>query len=213
MIDPQFSENSKTNDNSIGFGVGVNYSISTRVALRSGINKFTLSYNTNNVTYSSGLNNNNSLANINYTTKAPIEVFTNADINSMSSFEKDLQKTTLGSINQKIGYYEVPIELPYAFLNQKVAITIIGGISTFFLEENKVSLISTDDNLKLGEANNLNSVHFSTNFGLGFQYKFVESFHINIEPMVKYQLNTFSGNSGSFKPVLIGLYSGISYHF
>ncbi|MFT7334503.1 MAG: hypothetical protein ACI9M1_000386 [Porticoccaceae bacterium] len=211
-IDPQFSENSKTTDNSIGFGVGVNYAISKKIVLRSGINKFTLSHNTNNVSYSSGLNNNN-LANINYTTNAPIEVLNNADINSIASSERDLQKRTTGSINQRVGYYEVPIELSYVFLNKKTSITLIGGISTFFLEENKISLISREDNIKLGEAKNLSSIHFSTNLGLGFQYKFVKSFHLNIEPMIKYQLNTSSSNSGSFKPVLIGLYSGISYHF
>jgi hypothetical protein len=211
-IDPQFSENSKTTDNSIGFGVGVNYAISKTIAIRSGINKFTLSHNTNNVSYSSGLNNNN-LANINYTTNAPIEVLTSADINSIASFERDLQKRTTGSINQRVGYYEVPIELSYVLLNKKTTITLIGGISTFFLEENEISLISREDNIKLGEANNLSSVHFSTNFGLGFQYKFVKSFHLNIEPMIKYQLNTSSSASGTFKPILIGLYSGISYHF
>jgi hypothetical protein len=211
-IDPQLSENSKTTDNSIGFGIGVNYAISKKVALRSGINKFSLGYNTNNVAYSSGLNNNN-LANINYTTSAPIEVLSSYNLNSLASFEKDLQKTTSGTINQKMGYYEVPLELSYAILDKKIGISIIGGISTLFLEENKISLKSADATMKLGEANNLNSVHFSTNFGLGFKYKFVKSFQLNIEPMVKYQLNTFSNDSGNFKPVLIGLYSGISYHF
>ncbi|WP_413999761.1 hypothetical protein ACMDB5_04175 [Flavobacterium sp. W1B] len=211
-IDPQFSENSKTTENSLGFGVGINYAISKKMALRSGINKFSLGYNTNNVVYSTGLKNNN-LANVNYTTNALIEVHNSSNLNSLMTFEKNLQKTSSGTINQKMGYYEVPLELSYAILDKKIGINIIGGISTLFLEENKISLISSEANLKLGEANNLNSVHFSTNFGIGFQYKFVKSFQLNFEPMVKYQLNTFSNNSGNFKPVLIGLYSGISYHF
>lgn len=211
-IDPQFSENSKTTDKSLGFGIGVNYAISKKVALRSGINKFSLGYNTNNVVYSSGLQNT-TLANVNYTTTALIEVHNNTNLNSLMSFEKNLQKTSNGTISQKMGYYEVPLELSYALLDKKIGINIIGGISTLFLEENKISLLSTNTNLKLGEANNLNSVHFSTNFGLGFKYKFVKSFQLNIEPMVKYQLNTFTNDSGNFKPVLLGLYSGISYHF
>ena len=211
-IDPQFSENSKTTDKSLGFGIGVNYAINKKVALRSGINKFSLGYNTNNVVYSSGLQNT-TLANVNYTNTALIEVHTNTNLNSLMSFEKNLQKTSSGTINQKMGYYEVPLELSYAVLDKKIGINIIGGISTLFLEENEISLLSTNTNLKLGEANNLNSVHFSTNFGLGFKYKFVKSFQLNIEPMVKYQLNTFTNDSGNFKPVLLGLYSGISYHF
>ena len=165
-----------------------------------------------NVTYSSGLNNTH-LANVDYTTNAMIEVRSNSNVNSLMTFEKNLQKTNTGTINQKMGYYEVPLEISYTVLDQKIGISLIGGISTLFLEENKTSLISSETNLRLGEANNLNSMHFSSNIGLEFKYKFVKSFQLNFEPMVKYQLNTFSNNSGTTKPVLIGLYSGISYHF
>ena len=211
-VDPQFSENAKSTENSIGFGIGVNYAVSKRVAIRSGINKFTLGFNTNNVTYSPGLKNTY-LANVSYTTNAMIEVNNVASANSLMTFEKDLQKTNTGTINQKMGYYEVPLEISYTILDKKLGISVIGGISTLFLDENKISLISPETNLKLGEANNLNTVNFSSNIGLGFKYKFVKSFQLNFEPVVKYQLNTFSNNSGNTKPLLIGLYSGISYHF
>ncbi|CAM3959134.1 hypothetical protein [Flavobacterium weaverense] len=211
-LDPQFSENAKSTENSIGFGIGVNYAVSKRVTIRSGINKFTLGFNTNNVTYSPGLKNTY-LANVSYTTNAMIEVNNAASANSLMTFEKDLQKTNTGTINQKMGYYEVPLEISYIILNKKLGISVIGGISTLFLDENKISLISPETNLKLGEANNLNTVNFSSNIGLGFKYKFVKSFQLNFEPVIKYQLNTFSNNSGNTKPLIIGLYSGISYHF
>ena len=211
-IDPQFNENSKTTDNSIGFGIGVNYAISKKLALRTGINKFALGYNTKNVTYSSGLNTTY-LANVDYTTNAMVEVRSNASGNALMTFEKNIQKTNTGTINQKMGYYEVPLEISYVILDKKIGISLIGGISTLFLEENKISLISSETNIKLGEANNLNAMHFSSNIGLGFKYKLVKSFQLNFEPMVKYQLNTFSTNTGNNKGVLIGLYSGISYHF
>ena len=211
-IDPQFSENTKSTDNSIGFGIGVHYAITKKIALRTGINKFALGYNTNNVTYSSGLSTT-SLANVDYTTNAMVELRTSASGNSLMTFEKNLQKTSTGTINQKMGYYEVPLEISYAIVDKKIGISLIGGFSTLFLDENKVSLISSDTNLKLGEANNLNAMHFSSNIGLGFKYNFVKSFQLNFEPMVKYQLNTFSNNSGTTKPILIGLYSGISYRF
>lgn len=86
-------------------------------------------------------------------------------------------------------------------------------LSTLFLNQNKTSLVSNNINLKLGEANNLNPIHFSTNIGMGFKYQFIKSFQINVEPMVKYQLNTYSNNSSNYKPVFIGLYSGIGYAF
>lgn len=211
-IDPQFSENQKTADNSLSFGIGVNYTISKKMSLRSGINKLSLGYNTNDIIYSTGLANNN-LANINYSSNALIEIKNESALNNLITFEKDLQKTNTGAINQKMGYYEVPLELSYAVLDKKFGINIIGGVSTLFLNQNKISLVSDQTNVKLGEAKNLNQVHFSTNVGLGFKYQIIKSFQINVEPMVKYQLNTFSNNSGDFKPLFIGLYSGISYSF
>jgi hypothetical protein len=65
----------------------------------------------------------------------------------------------------------------------------------------------------MGEANNINPVHFSTNIGLGVDYQFLKAFRASVEPMFKYQLNTFSNNSGNFRPYFIGIYSGISYQF
>ncbi|MFV8464258.1 hypothetical protein [Flavobacterium sp. LB1P62] len=211
-IDPQFSKNQKTADNSLSFGIGVNYAVSKKIILRSGINKLTLGYNTNNVVYSAGLSNK-SLAYINYSSNQLIEIKTETALNTLISFEKGLQKTNTGSLNQKMGYYEVPLELSYALLNKKFGINVIGGISTLFLNQNKISLVSSNTNVKLGEATNLNEIHFSTNVGLGFKYQLVKSFQINFEPMVKYQLNTYSKDYGDYKPIFIGLYSGIIYNF
>lgn len=211
-IDQQFSENQKTTDNSLSFGVGVNYAVSKKVTLRSGISKLSLGYNTNNVSYSTGLSNNN-LANINYTSNALIEIKNESNSSMLSLFEINLQKTNTGAINQKMGYYEVPLEVSYAVLDKKFGINLIGGVSTLFLNQNEISLVSTETNVTLGEANNLNSINFSSNVGIGFRYQIVKSFQINFEPMLKYQLNTFSGNSGNFKPMFVGLYSGISYSF
>lgn len=211
-IDPQFSENQKTADNSFSFGIGVNYAVSKKIAIRTGINKLTLGYNTNDVVYSPGLSNNN-LENINYSSNALIEIKNKSALNTLITFEKDLQKTNTGALNQKMGYYEVPLELSYAILNKRFGVNVIGGISTLFLNQNKISLVSSETNVKLGEAKNLNEIHFSTNVGLGFKYQLVKPFQINFEPMVKYQLNTYSKDSGNYKPVFIGLYSGISYTF
>jgi osmotically-inducible protein OsmY len=211
-IDAQFDDFTKTADNSLSFGIGVNYVISNKITLRTGLNKLALGYNTNDVVYSTSLATNN-LSNINYSSSAPIEVKTQDALSTLVGFERTIQNTSTAAINQKMGYYEVPLELSYALLNKKFGVTIIGGISTLFLNQNKVSLISNNINLKLGEANNLNPIHFSTNVGMGFKYQFVKSFQVNIEPMAKYQLNTYSDNSNNDKAVFIGLYTGIIYSF
>ena len=118
-----------------------------------------------------------------------------------------------GSLNQEIGFVEVPVELSYKLLDKKFGIEVIGGLSTLFLSENKVSLVSNGQEMNIGSANNLNNIHFSSNVGLGFKYSFWKNFNANFQPMFKYQINTFSENSGNFKPYFIGLYSGISFSF
>lgn len=211
-IDPQFSDNPKTAENNLSFGIGVNYVVSKKITVRTGINKLALGYNTNDVVYSSSLITNN-LANINYSSTESIEIKDESALNTLANLERSYQNTNTGVINQKMGYYEVPLEISYALLDKKFGVNIIGGISTLFLNQNKISLVSNNINLELGEAKNLNPIHFSTNVGMGFKYKFAKSFQINVEPMVKYQLNTYSNNSGNYKPVFIGLYSGIIYNF
>jgi hypothetical protein len=115
---------------------------------------------------------------------------------------------------QRTGYLEVPMEMSYALLNRKFGIELIGGVSTLFLNQNNVSVVSTQGlSTSVGEAENLNDIHFSTNVGVGFKYRFLKSFEASFEPMFKYQVNTFSRDAGNFKPYFIGLYSGISFSF
>lgn len=211
-IDSQLTDNKKTTDTGFSYGIGISYALSSKVVLRSGINAFSVGYNTNDVSFSTGLNTN-SLANVNYTSNNAIEIQSQATLNGLTSIEKDLQKISTGSLNQKMGYYEVPLELSYAVLNKIISINIIGGVSTLFLKQNEIALVSPQANFKLGEATNLNTLHFSTNFGFGFKYKFAKSLQLNFEPMLKYQFNTYSKETGNYNPVFIGLYSGISYRF
>ena len=82
-----------------------------------------------------------------------------------------------------------------------------------FLGNNDVSVEAGDFSSTLGEANNLSSVSFTTNVGLGLDYKISKKFKFNVEPMFKYQLNPYSDSSVDFQPYYIGVYSGLSYKF
>lgn len=211
-IDPQFANNPKTAEQNLSYGVGVQYALNKKVKIRSGLNKLALDYNTKNIIYSTGLMSKN-LPNITYTTNQLIVIKSENSLETLFSLETDLQQTTSGQINQEMGYIELPMELSYALIDKKWGINLIGGISTLFLSQNKISILSEQGRIPLGEANNLNSVHFSSNFGVGFTYQIKPSLRFNLEPMMKYQFNTFSQNNSSFKPAFIGLYSGVSFSF
>ncbi|NDP26268.1 MAG: hypothetical protein GZ087_02400 [Flavobacterium sp.] len=211
-IDEQLSDYEKKSDKSVSFGIGVQYAVSNKIVVRTGINKLVVGYNTTNLLYSTGLTANN-LRNIEYFSNNAVKFVDEKNYGLLTTTEKDMQSTSTGNLNQKMGYYELPMEISYAVLDKKFGINLIGGFSTLFLNENRISLKSSQSNIELGEAKNLNQVHFSSNVGLGFKYQITKSFQINMEPMVKYQINTFSNNSGDFKPLFMGLYSGISYGF
>lgn len=211
-IDEQLSDYEKKSDNSVSFGVGIRYAVNNKIIVRTGINKVVVGYNTSNVLYSTGLTANN-LRNIEYFSNNAVKFINERNYGLLTTTEKDIQSTSTGNLNQKMGYYELPMEVSYAIFDKKFGVNLIGGFSTLFLNENSISLVSPQTNIELGEAKNLSQVHFSTNVGLGFKYQITKSFQINLEPMIKYQLNTFSNNSGDFKPLFIGLYSGISYGF
>jgi hypothetical protein len=117
------------------------------------------------------------------------------------------------TVNQQIGYLEIPLELSYKLVDKKFGVDVIGGVSTLLLNQNEVSVISSGVEMNIGEANNLNDIHFSTNVGLGFKYGFFKNFEARVEPVFKYQINTFMKDSGDFKPYFFGLYSGVTFTF
>lgn len=213
-INEQFASNSKSYDNDMSFGVGINYALSDRITIRTGINTVNLSYATNDIAYHPSLTAQTS--NIIETRNTANIVIQNANSVEPVTFIIDGQpsQSVNGSMLQKTGYLEVPLEMSYALLNKKFGIDVIGGVSTLFLNQNNVSVVSSEGlSTQVGQAENLNNIHFSTNIGVGFKYRFWDSFEANFEPMFKYQVNTFSRDAGNFKPYFIGLYSGVSFSF
>lgn len=213
-IDPMFKNNSKTFNTSISMGIGVSYALNDKFTVRTGINKMSLDYDTKGVAFYVDLQENG-MANISPSSSGKEITIINAtaETDNLLPFENSFVHKNEGYINQKLGYYEVPVEITYALINKRFGLKVIGGISTFFLNENSISVVSESFSTNLGKANNLNNMHFSTNLGLGLKYGFMKSFEFNIEPTIKYQLNTFQSNAGNFKPYVIGLYSGLSYKF
>lgn len=215
-IDAQFASNSKSYDADMSYGVGIDYALNDRISIRSGINNVNLSYSTNDVSFHPSLSEQtNNIAAKGATANIVVEN-QSADGPGIMSFAANSFATQKfnGSMQQEMGYIEVPLEMSYKLLNKKFGIELIGGMSTLFLNNNNVSVLSDQGyRSEIGEASNLNDVSFSANAGIGFKYRFLKMFEASFEPTFKYQVNTFSNNAGNFKPYFIGLYSGISFRF
>ncbi len=218
-IDPSFADNGQSGDVNFSYGVQVSYNINDRLSVRSGVSNVDLSYSTTGLELGTAPVSA-ALASVNYGDRQ--SVLTALDKGTLAEqaaagnpLDNITPKSTQGEVEliQSINYYEVPLEIKYALLNNKFGVNVIGGFSTLFLGNNEVSVQAGDFRDILGEANNLSSVSFTTNVGLGFDYKISKKLKFNIEPMFKYQLNPYTDTSVNFKPYYVGVYSGLSFKF
>ncbi len=174
------------------YGVNVAYKVSEKINIRSGLNKVDLEYNTREVSFN--------------------------DVAATNSFASKMAETTTlsspsnGTLSQKMGFLEVPLEVEYVLINEKFAFGIIGGGSIFFLEENEILLDFLDTNANLGQTNNMNNLSYTTNLGFSMGYNLSKQLQLSLEPVVKFQMNTFKANEGQTH-YFFGLYSGFSYRF
>lgn len=215
-IDPQFNNNSKTGEVNMSYGISASYVVNDKIKVRSGINKVNLGYNTNNIIVYQSLGVSSSTRDLQNVDASISNASDNVSIISGETLnaKPEAFATTNSSINQALGYIEVPLEIQYALVNSKLGINVIGGFSSFFLSDNKIfSEAESGTKTFLGEANNINKVSYSANFGVGFNYQVSKKIDLNLEPMFKYQINTFNNTSGNFTPFFIGVYTGFAIKF
>lgn len=220
-IHETFEDNTKTGDINLSYGVNVGYDVSKRLTVRSGIHRVDYSYSTKDIAIVPSIDGpavttiqfrtNNASFDIKDREAPTSEAFSQYQLPTTESsiFQKQIE----GDLRQRMSFVEVPVELKYAVVDKKIGINVIGGVSTLLLTDNSIILDSPELLTELGEATNVNDVSFSTNIGVGIDYKFSDQLEFNVEPMLKYQLNTFSGNSGNFNPYSVGVYTGVSFRF
>jgi hypothetical protein len=209
-LDDMLNSNTKSYNTNMSYGVGVNYAVSKKVKIRTGVNVFNVDYDTQGIVFYQD-ENAKTMKNIDPTVQGSmiqIKPLTYVD----TQLDRVVSERFDGILNQKMGYIEMPLEMSYKIVDKKFGVELIGGFSTLYLNNNEIFLRTDGLNMKIGEANNLNNIHFSSNFGVGLNYKLFKNFDARIEPSFKYQINTFS-SATEFKPYIFGVYSGVSYRF
>ena len=217
-IHEQFNQNSKTGNVNMSYGVRGSYALNNKLSLRAGVNKVTLGYSTDNVFV---LNNVTAtptddrllLRNVALKDESQGISFISVEGFNFAQIPSVLSNQIIGSIDQKLGFIEVPLEMEYELSDKKLGLRVLGGFSALFLNENEIYSTLDGKTTLIGQATNINKTSFSANLGVGLDFKLSEKFKLNLEPTFKYQLNTFNNTSGNFKPYFIGIYSGLSFKF
>jgi len=223
-IDPQFADNSKGGEVNMSYGIQIAYTVNKRLSVRSGVHKLDLSYNTKSIGFSPSTIVSQNLRSVNYDANAdviaisdisPPKPVLNADnTNGFDVTREAINRTqNEGILNQRIDYIEIPLEMKYVFIEKKIGVHMIGGLSTLFLQGNEISIEAGNFETNIGQANNINKVSFTGNVGIGVDYSISKQFLINVEPILKYQLNGFEGNAQNFRPFYFGVYTGVSVKF
>ncbi|HET8810912.1 MAG TPA: hypothetical protein VFM65_11685, partial [Flavobacteriaceae bacterium] len=213
-LDPSLAQNSSEGEVTFSYGVHFSYKVSERLKIRSGVSQVSMAYNVQDIAFMPSVKPT-TLNNVSYSSEASqLEIISTSNIQNTASAEfTGRSPFTEGTLQQQMGFIEVPLEIEYALFDQKFGVSIIGGASTLFLNENTLAIDSENGTTNIGRANNLNDVSFSTNIGLGLDYEISKQFEIHLEPMFKYQINTFGENANGFQPYYFGVYTGIGFKF
>jgi len=203
-LDANLNNNDFSGESTFSYGVNITYKLNKKWAIKSGIQLQESAFTTNNVTLENvdfnSVDSNNSLSS---------DEAVSFDINDPKRIA-----TEQGNIQQNYSYIEVPVEIKYTFFSsQKIQTSIISGFSSLILSENSIVGESSSFNQNIGGANNLNLINFSGNFGFDVDFLLTKKLNLNINPVFKTQLNTFSKNSNGFQPYLLGIYTGVIYKF
>lgn len=131
--------------------------------------------------------------------------------------DKALSSTVLVSdarFIQNFQYLEIPLYLRYALFDSRFDIEMLGGFSTNVLIGNDAYLQNGSAKSLVGSTQDMRTFNYSGTLGIGFKYGLSKHFYLNVEPRVKYFLNSLNTNSSvKYKPYIFGIYTGVSYEF
>ena len=217
-IGPEFDSNGTATDITVSYGLEGSYTINKRLKVRAGVNRVNFNRATENVLALSGSGavargSTAQVSNITLNSNSQATTLISSSRISNDSAPQSVITLPTGNLEQRYGFIEVPLELEYRVIDRKLGVNLIGGFSTFFLNENDIFTNIDGNTTLIGEANNLNDTSYSANLGIGLNYSFSKQININLEPKFKYQLNTFNNTSENFQPFFIGIYTGLSFKF
>lgn len=141
---------------------------------------------------------------------AGMELATNMEDKSMASAVVASDSRFI----QNFQYLEIPLYLRYSVLDARFDVQLLGGVSSNVLVGNDTYMESNTGKTLVGKTQDMQDISYSGTVGLGLKYGISNRIFLNLEPRVKYYLNSLNTNSSvTYKPYTIGVYTGISYQF
>ncbi len=117
-------------------------------------------------------------------------------------------------LNQYFDFMEIPFVIRYRVLESALNISLLGGVNTAFMVDNKASFEIENHSVALGETKNMRSMLYSSIIGVGFQYELTPKIALTMDPSFKYALHSLSkDNQFVYQPFSFNLLTGIHLNF
>jgi len=225
-----------SNSVDLGGGISVEYKKGKRLSLQSGVYYSGLGQSSGN-TSNSG-DKNLQYANLGSNYFSPVVnmdassnrmmVNSNAGVIELSKIpsglvvgtsleDKTMNSTVIASPTsfiQNFEYIEIPLYLRYTLIDARFDVVMLGGLSSNVLVGNQIFVEDDSGKSLVGRTKDMEAMNYSGTLGLGFKYGLSKRISLNVEPRVKYFLNSLNSNSSvTYKPYTIGVFTGLSYEF
>jgi len=202
----------------ISGGMLASYKLSKRVSISSGIRFSQMKQGTHSDYYLSAKSGITYLQpvekNANISADVSLYLPSVSSIVYSNGMQASANNTFKSDISQEFKYLEIPILATYKLIDAKVSLGVTGGFSTNILVGNVASITENGIKLSQGNTNNLRDIIYSGSAGIELGYDLGKNLMLTIEPRVKQYMHSVSSNDLiDFKPLQLGIFTGITYSF
>lgn len=199
-------------------GIDVNYHVSKRWSIQSGLYFSRIGQVNNDALNFKQEDGQYQLFSINTSTGSVNIAFEKVpnDVRKVNPPKDTLESIDIGNVKiiQNFDLFEIPVMIKYNVLNKRFGINLSGGLSPAYLVSNNTYLEVENTKHDIGSSDNLNPMIFNTTFALGLNYGITKKLTINFEPTFKYSLSPINSNSEFYyHPYSFSWYTGIRYSF
>lgn len=118
------------------------------------------------------------------------------------------------SFQQNFDYIEIPLYLRYTLIDTRFDVVMLGGFSSNLLVGNQIWVDDPSGKSLVGKTKDMETMNYSGTVGVGLKYGLSKHISLNVEPRLKYYLNSLNSNEAvSYKPYTFGVFTGLSYEF
>lgn len=227
---------SSSNQVDLGGGISVEYKKGKRWSLQSGIYYSGVGQSSGNMSNSGskdnlyanlGSNYFNTVVNLDASSNR-MSMNSNAGVIELSKIpsglvvgtsldDKTMNSTVIVSPTnfiQNFDYIEIPLYLRYTLIDARFDVVMLGGFSSNVLVGNQIFVDNGSGKSLVGKTQDMEAMNYSGTLGMGFKYGLSKRIFLNVEPRMKYFINSLNSNSAvTYKPYTIGVFTGLSYEF